>query len=213
MHIPDAVLTPPVWVPLAAVSAAAVGLASAKARQQLEERQIPVAGVLGAFIFAAQMVNFPIALGTSGHLVGATLLTVLVGPWLAILVMSAVLVVQCFLFNDGGVTALGANIFNMAVVATVTTTLVLRFSSRLFGDRKGRLVAGALGGWLAVFLGAIACTLELVASGRFPLWKSLVAMGGFHAVIGLAEGAITVAALSYILGVRPDVVHAFQARE
>ena len=189
MHIPDAVLTPPVWVPLAAVSAAAVGLASAKARQQLEDRKIPVAGVLGA-----------------------TLLTVLVGPWLAILVMSAVLVVQCFLFNDGGVTALGANIFNMAVIATVTTTLVLRFSLRVFGDRKGRLVAGALGGWLAVFLGAIACTLELVAAGRFPLWKSLLAMGGFHAVIGLAEGAITVAALSYILGVRPDVVHAFAPR-
>jgi cobalt/nickel transport system permease protein len=213
MHIPDAALAPAVWVPLAAVSAVAVGVASAKAHEQLEERQIPVAGVLGAFVFAAQMLNFPITPGTSGHLVGTALLTALVGPWLAILVMSAVLVTQCFVFHDGGLTALGANIFNMALLGAGTTALVLRVTRGVLGETKGRLVGGALGGWLSVFLGAVAATLELVISGTTPLWPVLIPMGGFHALIGLVEGAITVAALSYILAVRPDVARAFAPRQ
>jgi len=212
MHIPDGVLTPPVWMSLAGVSAAAVGLASAKVRHELEDRQVPVAGVLGAFVFAAQMLNFPITPGTSGHLVGTSLLTVLVGPWLAMLVMSAVLVIQCFVFHDGGLTALGANIFNMAVLGAGTTALVLRLSRRMVGDGKSRLVAGALGGWLSVFLGAVTTTLELVVSGTTPLWPALIPMASIHALIGLCEGAITVAALGYILGVRPDVVRAFEPR-
>ena len=205
MHIPD-VLTPQVWVPLAGASALAVGLAARKTSQQLEERQVPVAGVLGAFVFAAQMINYPITYGTSGQLVGAALLTVLLGPWLAILVMSCVLITQCLVFQDGGLTALGANILNMALLGSVVTTLVHRAGRHFLGERRGCLAGGAVGGWLSVFLGAVACTLEMVASGLFPLWESLVAMAGTHAIIGLFEGAITVATLAYILSVRPDVV-------
>ena len=208
MHIPDGTLTPQVWVPLAGLSAVAVGVAAQRSRRELQERQVPVAGVMGALVFAAQMINFPVAAGTSGHLVGAALLTVLLGPWLAVLVMSCVLITQCLVFQDGGLTALGANIFNMAISGCGVTWLVQRAVRPLLGGRRGDLTAGAVGGWLAVFLGAVACSLELVASGRFPLWKSLVAMGGIHAVIGLFEGAITVAALAYILSVRPDLTAA-----
>lgn len=208
MHIPDGMLTPQVWVPLVGVSAVAVGVAARKAREQLDERQIPVAGVLGAFVFAAQMINFPVLAGTSGHLVGAALLTVLLGPWLAITVMSCVLIAQCLVFQDGGLTALGANIFNMAVIGCAVTALVHRVARGLVGGLRGNLVTGVVGGWLAVFLGAVGCTLELVASGRFPLRESLIAMGGIHAIIGAFEGAITAAALAYILAVRPDVAAA-----
>ncbi|MCK4300540.1 MAG: energy-coupling factor ABC transporter permease, partial [Planctomycetes bacterium] len=154
MHIPDGMLTPQVWVPLVGVSAVAVGVAARKAREQLDERQVPVAGVLGAFVFAAQMINFPVLAGTSGHLVGAALLTVLLGPWLAITVMSCVLIAQCLVFQDGGLTALGANIFNMAVIGCAVTALVHRAARGLVGGLRGKLVAGAVGGWLAVFLGA-----------------------------------------------------------
>ena len=211
MHIPDGMLTPQVWVPLAGVSAAALGVVSRRAARGLQEKQIPVAGVMGAFVFAAQMINFPVAAGTSGHLVGAALLTVLLGPWLAVLVMSSVLISQSLVFQDGGLTALGANIFNMALLACGVTWLVQRAARVVLDRRRGDLVAGAVGGWLAVVLAAIAASLELVVSGRFPLWESLVAMGGIHAIIGLFEGAITVAALGYILSVRPDLTLAAEA--
>jgi len=201
-------LTAQVWVPLAGASALAVGIAASKVRQRLEEKQVPVAGVLGAFVFAAQMINFPVAAGTSGHLVGAALLTVLLGPWLAVLVMSCVLIAQCLVFQDGGLTALGANVFNMAVIGCAVTAVVHGAAQRVGGERRSALVAGALGGWLAVLLGAVACTFELVASGRFPLRQSLIAMAGVHAVIGIFEGAITAIALGYILAVRPDVAPA-----
>jgi len=208
MHIPDGMLSPQVWVPLAGASAVAVGLAARKAREQLEEKQIPVAGVLGAFVFAAQMINFPVLAGTTGHLVGAALVTVLLGPWLAILVMSCVLIAQCLVFQDGGLTALGANIFNMALLGCAVTAVVQRAARGLVGGYRGDVAAGVVGAWLAVFLGAIACALELVASGRFPLRESLIAMGGVHAIIGAFEGTITAVALAYILAVRPDVAAA-----
>ncbi len=210
MHIPDGMLTPQVWVPLAGVSAVVVGVAARKAAKQLEERQIPVAGVLGAFVFAAQMINFPIAAGTTGHLLGAALVTVLLGPWLAILVMSSVLITQCLVFQDGGLTALGANIFNMALVGCAVTALVHGVVRSLLDQRRSVLVAGAVGGWLAVFVGSVVCALELVASGRFPLWESLVAMGGLHAVLGVFEAVITVAAAGYVLSASPDLVAAPQ---
>jgi len=204
VHIPDGVLTPQVWVPLTALSAAAVGLASKQVGSELEEKQIPVAGVLGAFVFAAQMINFPIAAGTSGHLLGAALLTVVLGPWMGILVMSSVLIVQSLLFADGGLTALGANIFNMALIGCGVVVLVEWILGGVLQGRRRKLAAGAVGGFLAVFLGAVACGVELVASGKFPAHAVFV-MGGVHAVLGVFEGAVTAAALAYILAVRPDV--------
>jgi len=211
MHIPDGMLSPQVWVPMTGFSGLLVAVAARRARQQLEEKQVPVAGVLGAFVFAAQMINFPVVAGTSGHLLGAALLTVVLGPWLAILVMSCVLITQCLVFQDGGLTALGANIFNLAIIGCGVTFLVQRLARGLVGERRAQVGAGALGGWLAVLLGALACSLELVASGRFPLWQSLIAMGSIHAVLGVFEGAITAAALAYILSVRPDVAAATQS--
>ena len=211
MHVPDGMLTPQVWVPLASVSAVAVGLAARKAGRELEERQIPVAGVLGAFVFAAQMITFPVAAGTTGHLLGAALVTVVLGPWLAILVMSCVLITQCLVFQDGGLTALGANIFNMAIIGCLVTAVVHQASRRLMDERRSALVGAALGGWLAVVLGALACAIEIVASGKFPLRESLIAMGGVHAVLGVFEGVISSAAVAYVLSVRPDVVALPQA--
>jgi len=205
MHIPDGVLSPQVWVPLAGVSAAAVGLAARKVGRDLDEKRIPMAGVLGAFVFAAQMINFPIAGGTTGHLLGAALVTVALGPWLGILIMSSVLITQCLLFADGGLTALGANIFNMGVIGCGVTTLVQGAVRGMASPRKRSIVAGAVGGFLAVFLGALVCGVELVASGTFP-GGAIIAMGGVHAVLGVFEGVITAGALAYILAARPDVI-------
>jgi len=144
-------------------------------------------------------------------LLGAALVTVVLGPWLAILVMSCVLITQCLVFQDGGLTALGANIFNMAIIGCLVTAVVHQASRRLMDERRSALVGAALGGWLAVVLGALACAIEIVASGKFPLRESLIAMGGVHAVLGVFEGVISSAAVAYVLSVRPDVAALPQA--
>jgi cobalt/nickel transport system permease protein len=207
VHIPDGFLQPQVWVPLGAVSAAAVGYGARRTGRELDERQVPLLGVLGAFVFAAQMLNFPVAAGTSAHLLGAVLLTVLAGPWAASVVLAAVLVVQCLLFMDGGLTALGANFFNMGLLAIVPAALAVPAATRRWG-RRGLLAAAFAVSFVSSELAAAAVALELALSGTMPLRPALLAMTGFHLIVGLGEGLATVAVLRLLAAARPHLLPA-----
>ena len=211
MHIPDGFLDLKTWGGLAAVSAGTVGWAVARTNKTLGERQVPVLGVSAAFIFAAQMLNFPVAGGTSGHFLGGALAAILLGPASGILVMTTVLLVQCLVFQDGGLTALGANIFNMGVLAVFagwgTYALLARRKNGI--SRAGAFLAGLV----SVVLAASACALELAFSGTVPLGVALPAMAGVHVLIGIGEGLITVAALELIFRVRPDLIASIGGKE
>jgi cobalt/nickel transport system permease protein len=208
MHIPDGFLSPEVAVGTGVVAAGAVAAGLRVAERTFDERRAPLLGVTAAFIFAAQMLNFPVAGGTSGHVLGAALAVVLLGPWLACLVLAVVLVVQCLLFADGGITALGANVFNMGVVGGFGAALVLAAGRRLAPrTRAAFLGTTGVAAWAAVVLGATACSFELAISGTVPLGTVLPAMLGVHVLIGLGEGVVTVAAVSAVLSARPDLVH------
>jgi cobalt/nickel transport system permease protein len=212
MHIPDGFLSPEVAAACAVPAAGAVAYGLRRASRELDERRVPLLGVTAAFVFAVQMLNFPVAGGTSGHFLGAGLAAILVGPWVACLVMSVVLVTQSFVFADGGVTALGANILNMGVVGALVVGGLMLAAQRVLPNRRGAFlaVAGA-GAWLAVVAGSAACALELAVSGTVPLGTVLPAMLGVHVLIGIGEAVITVAAVSAVLSTRPDVVKAVTA--
>lgn len=212
MHIPDGFLDVKVWATMDVVAAGILVYAVRKTNRTLEERQIPLMGVMGAFIFAAQMLNFPVAGGTSGHLIGGVLAAVLLGPWAATLVMTAILMVQCFLFQDGGLTALGANVFNMGMLATISGYGVYRLFERVIGGEKGRLVGIFVASWLSVELSAMFCAIQLGLSGTTPLGASLLAMVSIHAVIGVFEGVITTAVIGFVKAVRPDILTFQQVR-
>jgi cobalt/nickel transport system permease protein len=214
MHIPDGFLSPEVAVGTTAVAVAAVGTGLRRAGDRLDERLVPLLGVTGAFVFAAQMINFPVAGGTSGHFLGAALATVLLGPWLACLVIAVVLATQCFVFADGGVTALGANIVDMGVAGALVTGGLMLAARALLPRRRGVLlaIAGA-GAWLAVMAGAATTSLFLALSGTVPLATVLPAMLAVHAAIGAGEAVVTVAALSALMATRPDLIGAWAPAE
>jgi cobalt/nickel transport system permease protein len=207
MHIPDGFLSLPVAGAASLLSAASIGLAVRQANRKLGEKHIPLMGVMGAFIFAAQMLNFPIAGGTSGHLMGAALAAILLGPWTGLLIMTSVLIIQSLLFQDGGLIALGANVLNMGVLATFVAYLVYRAVTFSLGEgRRGILSGGFVAAWLAVVAGAAATAVELALSGTSPLVIVLPAMTGVHALIGIGEGAITVTVLSFVMATRRDLL-------
>ena len=212
MHIPDGFLSPEVAAGTAVVAAGAVGVGLRRASARLDDRVVPLLGVTGAFVFAAQMLNFPVAGGTSGHFLGAALATILLGPWLATLVLAVVLATQCFVFADGGISALGANILCMGVCGALATGGLMLLARRVLPRRRGVLlaVAGA-GAWLAVIAGAGATAGLLALSGTVPLGTVLPAMLSVHVVIGLGEAAITVAAVSALMATRPDLIGAWAA--
>jgi cobalt/nickel transport system permease protein len=207
MHIPDGFLSADVAASTAVVAAGAVAVGVHQAGRRMDDRVVPLLGVTGAFVFAAQMLNFPVAGGTSGHFLGAALATILLGPWLACLVLAVVLATQSFVFADGGVSALGANIVNMGVIGALATGGLMLAARRVLPHRRGVLlgVAGA-GAWLAVVAGAAATAACLAISGTVPLGTVLPAMLGVHVVIGLGEAVITVAALSALMATRPDLI-------
>ncbi len=212
MHIPDGFLSMGVIIVCWVLAIIGLGIALARTRKALGERQVPVMGVLAAFIFAAQMLNFTVAGGTSGHLVGGALAAVLLGPWAAMLTMTTVVAIQALLFQDGGLLALGANIVNMAIIAPIVAYGFYRGARTLLGNRKGStLVAGFVAAWVSVVLAAIACAIELGFSGTSPIGIALPAMAGVHALIGIGEGLITVGALALIMATRPDLVEAERA--
>lgn len=203
MHIPDGFLSTPVWASMAVISAILILYALSRAKGKLGERSIPLMGMLAAFIFAAQMLNVPVAAGTSGHMLGGVLAAVLLGPFSASIVMTAVFIVQAIFFQDGGITALGANIFNMGLIGTLIGYYIYKGFRRV---TKQFLASTAFAAWAAVMLAASACAIELAISGTSPLYIALPAMAGIHAIIGLVEAGLTVAVLAYVGRSRPDLL-------
>jgi len=207
MHIPDGFLSVLVSVILWILSIVAIGYALRRVGKDLGERQVPLMGVLAAAIFAGQMLNFTVAGGTSGHLMGAALATILLGPWAAIIVMTTVVSIQALIFQDGGLLALGANIFNMGVVGVAVAYFTYTTLKKLLGDQKWTLfVNGFVSAWLSIFIASLAAALQLSASGTSPANISVPAMAGIHALIGIGEGLITVGALAFIYAARRDIL-------
>ena len=207
MHIPDGFLNVPTLATTGAMSAGTIGVAVKVAAKKIGEKQVPLMGMLAAFIFAAQMLNFPVAGGTSGHLIGAALCAILIGPWAGVIIMSAVLIAQALIFQDGGLAALGANIFNMGILAVFAAYIVYHVTTRLFGDgRRSKLTGAAAAGWTSVMFASLAAAFELTASGASPFNVVGPAMLGVHALIGIGEGLITVLVVSAVMASRADVL-------
>jgi cobalt/nickel transport system permease protein len=210
MHVPDGFLDAPTSLATGLLAAGAVGVALKKSRDELDERTAPLAGLTAAFVFAVQMMNFPVAAGTSGHLIGGALTAVLVGPWTAVLSMTVVLLVQGLLFADGGLTALGTNVVLMGVVAVAVGYGVFRLAVAVLPkNRTGILVGAGAGALLSVPVAALAFVLLFAVGGVADISVGAVAatMGGVHVLIGLGEAVITVAVLSAVLATRPDLVY------
>jgi cobalt/nickel transport system permease protein len=210
VHIPDGFLSHGLNAATFVISTGACAYGVKRVNRSFGEREVPLMGVTAAFVFAAQMINFPVAGGTSGHFLGAVFSSVLLGPWASLIVMTIVLVVQCLGFADGGLTAIGSNIFNMGVMGAlggygvfITLYVLLRKS------RKGFFIALAISSWFSIMLGASAAAIELAISGTSPLKVALPAMAGTHALIGIGEAIITTTAVSLILKTRPDLVGAY----
>jgi cobalt/nickel transport system permease protein len=207
MHIPDGFVTAPVAGVGIALSIGSVAYAVKATNKKLGDKQIPLMGVLAAFIFAAQMLNFPVAGGTSGHMLGAALAAILIGPWAGMLVMTCVLAVQSLIFQDGGLLALGVNMLNMGVIGCLTGFYIYRVILLPFkGSRTGVLLASGIAAWCSVVIASVMAALELAISGMVPLAVALPAMAGVHALIGIGEGLITATVLSLVLSTRADLL-------
>ena len=212
MHVPDGFVSGSLNLIAGAASAAVVGVCAWRASREAQRRPatVPLLATTAAFVFAAQMLNFPIGGGTSGHFLGAAAATALLGPSSACLVMTIVLAIQCLGFADGGLTALGTNVLNMGVIGCFGSYVIMRGMRFLLpGGRGGFLSAVAVASWASIVLAAAACALELALSGTSPLGLVLLAMVGTHAIIGIGEALITVAVLSAVMAARPDVLPAW----
>jgi cobalt/nickel transport system permease protein len=206
MHIPDGFIDGKTAAVTGALSAAGVALALRRIKRELPARRVPLLGLAAAFLFAAQMVNFPVAGGTSGHLVGGVLVAALLGPSAAVVVVTAVLIVQCFLFADGGIMALGANIFNMGIVDGVGGYMIYRLVSAALPGTRGRVTAVAFAGWCATVLAAISCAGQLAWAGTVPWSAAFPAMAGVHMLIGIGEGLISALVYVAIERTRPELI-------
>ncbi len=209
MHIPDGFINLPTSAGFGAVAAGGVWYSLRRAARFLDDRRVPLAGLVAAFVFAAQMVNFPVAAGTSGHLLGGVLAAVLVGPWLGALVLTVVLVVQGVFFADGGLSALGLNVFNMAIIGTLGGYLLYRgIVALLPKTRPATAAAAGVAAGLSVPLAAFAFVLEYAIGGEggASLGTVAAAMGGVHVLIGIGEGLITALVVGAVLATRSDLV-------
>ncbi len=205
MHIPDGFLDTKTWLSLSIVSGVALAYAVKKVGKKIGEKHVPLIGVMSAFIFAAQMLNFPVAAGTSGHFMGGALASILLGPFAGLLVMSTVLIVQCLIFQDGGLTALGANIFNMGIIGSFFSYYLYSMIKKLAGS-KIFIIGVFIVSWLSIVLSASFCAVELAISATVPLKVALPAMAGIHSLIGIGEGIITCLVLGFISKIRPDLI-------
>jgi cobalt/nickel transport system permease protein len=203
MHIPDGFLSMPVVLVMWIITIVVVGYSVKKTNKHITESQIPLMGVLAAFVFAAQMLNIPVAAGTSGHFLGGVLVAIFLGPWVGTVIMATVFIVQAVLFQDGGILALGANIFNMGLIGTVLGYYLYRGVLRML---KSVRIAAAVAAWTAIVLASVACAVELAVSGTSPLHIVVPAMAGIHAVIGIIEAVITVVVISAVIKTRPDLL-------
>jgi len=206
MHIPDGFLSLPVSAASGALSLGGLSLAVSRVQKKFQDRTIPLMGVMAAFIFAAQMFNFPIAGGTSGHLLGGVLAAVVVGPFAATVVLTCVLIVQCLLFQDGGLLALGANILNMGIIGTWTGWALFVVVKKILPKSLGMKTGVFVGAWLSVVIAAAAAAIQLGLSGTASMSVVLVAMISVHAIIGIAEGTITVLIISFLEKVKPELI-------
>jgi len=204
LHIPDGFLHVLVSLVCWVITLLVLAMAVANTRRDLDERLVPLAGILAAFIFAAQMLNFPVAGGTSGHFVGAALAFIVLGPWLGLLAMTAVIAVQALLFQDGGLLAMGANIIVMGIVPGFVAYAVYRLGRGRAANV--RLIVAGAAAWLSVMVAALVTGLLLAFSGAASLGVVLPAMLGVHALIGIGEALITVAALGFIRATRPSLL-------
>ena len=210
MHVPDGFLEAPTSLATGAIAVVGVGLALRYARRELDDRTAPLAGLVATFVFATQMVNFPVGSGTSGHLMGGALAAVLVGPATALLCMSVVFLVQCLLFADGGITALGTNILLMGIVTVAVGWVVFRTLQAVLPRRASMVApAAALGAFISVPAAALAFVGLYAVGGvvDIPLGSLTTAMVGVHTLIGIGEAVITFLAVGSIAAVRPDLVH------
>lgn len=210
MHAPDGFLNAGTAVTTGALSAGALGLSLRYAREELADRQVPLAGLAAAFVFAAQMLNFPVAAGTTGHLLGGALAAILLGPAVGSVVVAVVVIVQALVFADGGLTALGYNLLNMAIVTSFGGYAVFRASLRLLPrTAAGVSFAAGLAAGLSVALSAAAFSVEWLFGATLPVAFDTVfgAMVGVHLLIGIGEAVITAAAVGAVLAARPDLVH------
>jgi cobalt/nickel transport system permease protein len=210
MHMSDGLLNAPVSVAFLVLAAVGVGFALVKARADLDDRTAPMAGLVATFIFAVQMINFPILPGASGHLLGGALAAILVGPWVGALCVTIVLVVQALLFADGGLTALGANVTNMALIGTATGFLVAVALRKIAGRGKGGLFAVA---FVSAFVNTVVAATGFVVeyaiggAGGVEIGKVALLMWGLHALIGIGEGLITAVTVTSVASIRPDLVY------
>lgn len=195
MHIPDGFLDMKTCAATTIVSAGVLRHSMKRTKELLNERQIPALGIMFTFIFAGQMINFPVAAGTSGHLLGAGLATILLGPWNASLIMTTVLIVQCLFFQDGGITVLGANIFNMAIVGVAVSHIIYMLLSKL---KVNKYMVTFITAWISVMITAIFASIELAVAGTISLKVVLPAMLGWHTLIGIGEGIITAVVVSSV---------------
>jgi cobalt/nickel transport system permease protein len=204
LHIPDGFLSVTLSLFCWLVTVITLSVAIARTNRSLGEKQVPLMGIMAAFIFAAQMINFPVAGGTSGHVLGSVLASILLGPWPTMIVMTAVIAVQALLFQDGGLLAMGANILNMGIIPAVIGYGLYRIAFRR--SRVMKLAAAGLAGWLSVIAGALSVSIQLWLSGTSQLQTVLLAMLGIHIFIGLGEALITVGALAYLFRTRPSML-------
>jgi cobalt/nickel transport system permease protein len=207
LHAADRFLTVPASLAFWAITAVVLAIAVRRTNRTLDERSVPLMGVMAAFIFAAQMFNFQVAGGTSGHLLGGVLAAVLLGPWAGTLVMACVIAVQALVFSDGGLVVMGANIFNMGVVGTLGGYALYRaLCGVLGGEERARVPAAAIAGWVSVEVAAVFMAAQLIVSGTSPIEIVLPAMLGVHALIGIGEALITGAAVAFIATTRRDLL-------
>ncbi len=204
MHIPDGFLSLIISIICWIITASVIALAISKTNKALGEKQIPLMGVMAAFIFAAQMINFPVAGGTSGHLLGGAMAAIMLGPWAGMLVMTSVIAVQALLFQDGGLLVMGANILNMGLVTAAVGYGLYR--SAAGRSKSVKLAVAGVAAWLSVMTGALLTSLQLWLSGTSDLQIVIPAMLGVHALIGVGEALITVSALGFIFQTRPDLL-------
>ncbi len=211
MHIPDGVIGPGVSAAAGVAAAGGFGVAVSRARRYLTDRLVPMAALVTAFVFAAQMINFPVLPGMSGHLLGGVLASVLVGPWVGVLVVSIVLIIQALLFADGGLTALGLNIINMALIGAVGGYAVYRVAFRVAGLRLERVaVTAAISAFISVPMAAMGFVVEFALGGTIEslsIGAILIAMVTTHALIGIGEGVITFFVITAVVKARPDLVY------
>lgn len=214
MHIPDGFIDAPVSIAAGAVAVGLTAVAVKKAANELDERRAPLAGLVAAFVFAVQMLNFPVAGGTSGHLLGGVLAAVLVGPWTGAICLALVLLVQGLVFADGGLSALGLNVLNMAFVGGVGGYAIFRvIRTTLPSTRSGVVVSAGIAAGISVVFASIAFWVEYLLGGttEVSLRTVFVAMVGVHTLIGIGEGIITALTVGAVMAVRPDLV--FGARD